>query len=127
MYKVIPALYKRVAAVLLAAVLLAASPLMAEAFKVTIDNKYDKTQSLAILKHDDKLNKWVCIGWYNIEPNKVKNFSFLDSARVKHAYIYSSAWEGSGEGVIERTIIKNKFKYYDCEQCPPVRGIGPIF
>ncbi|CVK18698.1 CAP domain-containing protein [Sporomusa sphaeroides] len=119
MDKDVPALYKRVAALLLAALLLAAIPLTAEAFKVTIDNKYNATKSFAILKHDDKLNKWVCIGWYNVGPKTVKNFTFLDSTKVKHAYIYSSAWSGSGEGAMERMVIKSKFKYYDGEQCPP--------
>lgn len=96
----------------------AASP-AAEAFKVTIDNRYASSKSFAILKHDDQLNKWVCIGWYNVRPNTVKTYSFRDSARFKHAYIYSSAWDGNGQGVMERTVISSKFKYYDGEKCPP--------
>ncbi len=104
---------------LLAAWLWAAPSPAAEAFKVTIDNTYASTKSFAILKHDDQLNKWVCIGWYNVGPNTVKTYSFRDSASVKHAYIYSSAWNGNGNGVMERTVISSKFKYYDGEKCPP--------
>lgn len=90
----------------------------AEAFELTITNNYDKAKSFSILYRDEATNKWLCRGWYNVPAGTTKNYNF-NSSNHSYAYIYSSVWNGEGqEDSIRRTIIDNKFQYYDGEQCP---------
>ncbi|SMD05457.1 CAP domain-containing protein [Sporomusa malonica] len=91
----------------------------AEAFKLTVTNNYDKAKAFSILYHDDNVNKWVCRGWYNVPAGATKDYNFTDSTSLSYAYIYSSVWNGDGEeNAIRRTVISDKFKYYDGEPCP---------
>lgn len=115
----IQALFKMAVGMFIVAVIFVAAPPQAEAFKLTITNNYDKVKSFSILYYDDAVNKWVCRGWYNAPAGAAKDFNFTDSTSLSYAYIYSSAWNGDGEeNAVRRTIIDDKFKYYDGEQCP---------
>lgn len=99
------------------AITLTALP-QAEAFKLTITNNYDKAKSFSILYHEDSTNKWLCRGWYTVPAGTSKEYNFSSSS-PSHAYIYSSVWNGEGEeGAVRRTVISDKFKYYDGETCP---------
>jgi len=103
---------------LITIVLLSAAP-EAQAFNLTITNNYDKEHSFAILYYDDVAKQWSCKGWYNVPANTEKDYNFSNSTSLKYAYIYSSVWNGDyEEGAIKRTIIDNKFQFYDGQQCP---------
>jgi len=104
---------------IITAVTVAALP-QAEAFKLTVTNNYDKVKSFSILYHDDTAGKWVCRGWYNVPASTTKDYNFSDSTRLSYAYIYSAVFNGEGEDdAVKRTIINEKFKYYDGESCSP--------
>ena len=91
----------------------------AEAFKLTVTNNYDKDKSFSILYHEDSTNKWLCRGWFTVAAGVTKDFNFSDSTSPAHAYLYSTVWTGDGEeGAVRRTVINNKFRYYDGESCP---------
>ncbi|TWH44957.1 CAP domain-containing protein [Sporomusa sp. KB1] len=103
---------------ILAAVSIAALP-QAEAVKLTVTNNYDKAKSFSILYHEDSTNKWLCRGWYNVPANTTKEYNFSGSTSPAYAYLYSTVWTGDGEeDAVRRTVINNKFRYYDGESCP---------
>ncbi|MBP2664887.1 MAG: hypothetical protein H6Q71_2835, partial [Firmicutes bacterium] len=64
--------------VLLTIICSAAAP-PAEALKLTVDNRYDQPKTFSVLYYDETVNKWLCIGWYNVPANDQKEYSFPNS------------------------------------------------
>ena len=38
----------------------------AAAFKLTVANQFDKQKSISLLYFDESVEKWLCVGWYNV-------------------------------------------------------------
>lgn len=106
--------------ILLAAVMV---PQPAEAVNINLRNPYSDTLWTAIVYFEDSSNKWVTRGWYRVDPNSTRNLNFSGSTKKNsvyiHAYTREASWGGSGLDPIKRTVIKESFKYYDGEKCPP--------
>lgn len=91
-----------------------------EAFKLTVTNNYNQAKTFSILYYDDTVNQWLCRGWYSVPASTTKDYNFKDSTSLSYAYLYSAVSNGDGEeDAIRRTVIGDKFKYYDGESCPP--------
>lgn len=107
----------------LAVVLMAAAvPQTAEAINVRLKNPYPHTLWAAIVYFEDQAGSWVTRGWYKVEPRTYRTLNFSSSTKRNvvyiHAYTSEASWGSSGEGVINRTVIKEPFKYYEGESCP---------
>ncbi|TWH51851.1 DUF1036 domain-containing protein [Sporomusa sp. KB1] len=98
-------------------------PQRAEAININMENPYSDTIWTAIVYFEDSSNKWVTRGWYKVNPNSTRKLNFSGSTKKNsvyiHAYTSEASWGGYGTDPIKRTVIKESFKYYDGENCPP--------
>ncbi|TWH48319.1 DUF1036 domain-containing protein [Sporomusa sp. KB1] len=98
-------------------------PQPAAAFDIFIENPYSQTMWTSLVYYEDAAGKWVTRGWYKIEANSTRHLEFPSSTQrtflYLHAYTSEASWGGIGEDAIKRTVIKEGFKYYDGESCPP--------
>lgn len=99
-------------------------PQPAEAINIQINNPYSDTLWAALVYFEDASNKWVTRGWYKVKPHSIRNLDFSSSTKRNSVYVHAhtseASWGGSGERpAIERTVIKEAFKYYEGENCPP--------
>lgn len=98
-------------------------PQSAEAVNIRLENPYSQTMWTAIIYYEDAAAKWVTRGWYKVEPHSTRNLNFSNSTKRNsvyiHAYTSEASWGGEGENAVKRTVIKESFKYYDGQKCPP--------
>ncbi|TWH48318.1 DUF1036 domain-containing protein [Sporomusa sp. KB1] len=100
----------------------AVAPQPAAAIGISLENPYDQTLWTAIVYFEDSSGKWVTRGWYKVAPNSTRKLDFSSSTKKNSVYIHahtSEAFWGGSENSIKRTVIKETFKYYDGEPCPP--------
>ena len=107
---------------LCAAMFLLISPNPAEAINISLKNPYSQNLYAAIVYFEDASGKWVTQGWYKVDPRSTRNLNFSSSSQKDSVYIHAftseASWGGSQDS-IRRTVIRESFKYYDGEQCPP--------
>lgn len=107
---------------LLFAAMFLLSPNPAEAINVNLKNPYTQSLFATIVYFEDASGKWVTQGWYKVDPRSSRTLNFSSSTLRDfvyiHAYTSEATWGGS-EDSIRRTVIRESFKYYDGEQCPP--------
>ena len=100
--------------------LLPANP--AEAINISLKNPYPQTLFATVVYFEDASGKWVTQGWYKVDPRSNRTLNFSSSTQRDFVYIHAftseATWGGSQDS-IRRTVIKEPFKYYDGEQCPP--------
>jgi uncharacterized membrane protein len=101
-------------------VLLPTTP--AEAINISLKNPYSQNLYATVVYFEDASGKWVTQGWYRVDPRSSRNLNFSSSTQRDfvyiHAYNSEASWGGSQDS-IRRTVIRESFKYYDGEQCPP--------
>ena len=94
----------------------------AEAINISLKNPYSQNLYAAIVYFEDASGKWVTQGWYKVDPRSSRNLNFSSSTQRDfvyiHAYTSEASWGGSQDS-IRRTVIRESFRYYDGEQCPP--------
>lgn len=91
----------------------------AEALKLTVDNRYDQPKTFSMLYYDETVNKWLCIGWYNVPANGQKEYSFPNSKELPYAFAFSTAWHGGDiSDDIQMIVTPSKFRYYEDEAFP---------
>lgn len=104
----------------LATLLISANPV--EAINVRLENPYPHTLFAAIVYYEDSAEKWATQGWYRVDPRSSRMLNFSSSTQRNfvyiHAYTSEASWGGSQDS-IRRTVIKESFKYYDGQSCPP--------
>ena len=97
-------------------------PQKAEAININLENPYPHNMFAAIVYYEDAAGKWVTRGWYKVASYTTRELNFSSSTKRNSVYIYAftseASWGGSQEP-IKRTVIKESFKYYDGETCPP--------
>ena len=94
----------------------------AEAININLKNPYSQNLYAAIVYFEDASGKWVTQGWYKVDPRSSRNLNFSSSTQRDfvyiHAYTSEASWGGSQDS-IRKTVIRESFRYYDGEQCPP--------
>ena len=97
-------------------------PTPVEAININLKNPYSQNLYAAIVYFDDASGKWVTQGWYKADPYSTRSLNFSSSTQRNsvyiHAYNSEASW-GGGQDSIRKTVIKEAFRYYDDEQCPP--------
>ena len=91
----------------------------AAAFKLTVANQFDKQKSISLLYFDESVEKWLCVGWYNVLAGEEREISIPKSKNLPYAFAYSAAWQGGDKSDNMQMIVpKGKFRYYQDEDFP---------
>ena len=106
-------------AVIFAMLIVCAQPARALALELRIRNDFDNTLSVAVVYYNQHYKLWHTTGWYNAEPRKTRTVTFNSSHEVVYLFAYLAnsnlTWSGSD---LARTVINDKFSYYDGQSCP---------